>query len=462
MGKPAVFIVAKGFEANARFNAAAEGLSNISLAVFPLSAVPLPREIEEQKLGEKVSAEAIKALTQKLPQKSETKAVLQDVLEFSGSDYAGAVASMDRYFLQHCWSDGLPLVPPTAEAVDEMLAGCDLARGDVLGRMEPGGGRVTVEKVAVNAVMAGCLPQYMPVVVAAIQAIIDPRFDLRGVQTTAGLVSPLLIVSGQKLVEELNINDDFSTLGPGWWANATIGRAVRLCMINLGDAWPGKNDMKSFGSPFKYVTLIAENETACDGAWEPLRVAEGFDRGQTTVSVMPAVSWQPDLVRPEAAIVDIIISLIADQSKVKYDRFADAWGTDNLVLISPAVFDVFHKAGLSRTDIQKLLYKKVHVPCSEFFRGKEPLTEIRVKINPALARVAEKCQANPGGLAPLVPQPENLKICVAGGYGPGMFAYVCSWGIGPSFFVTKPVKLPQNWDSLLEKHQGWRTPTSRE
>lgn len=458
MGKPVVFIVAKGFEASARFNAQGEGLSNLSVATFPLAAVPTSEEIKDLKLGEKVSGEATRALTQKLPRTTQTGDIAGPILEFSGRDYAEATGNMEKYFLQRCWSDGYPLVPPTPEAVDRMLEGTELARSQILGLMEPGAGKVTVEKVAVNAVMAGCLPHYMPVVVAAIEAILDPRFDLRGVQTTAGLVSPLLIISGQKLIDRLNINDSFSTMGPGWRANATIGRAVRLCMINLGYAWPGKNDMKSLGSPFKHVTMIAESEHDYNGAWEPIRVAEGFAQNEATVSVMPAVTWQPDLVKPELSTTGNVIELVSKQAKVKYDRFADMWGMDNLLLVSPTVFDIFRKERRSRSDIQKALFEAIQLPCKEFFAGKEPAKELGVNVEPLPDWLVNRCKLNPGGTAPLLPSPEAMKICVTGGPGPGMFAFVGTWGFGPAFFVTKAIKLPANWENLLEKYKGWETP----
>ncbi|MFC1971565.1 hypothetical protein ACFLV0_06560, partial [Chloroflexota bacterium] len=331
---------------------------------------------------------------------------------------------MEKYFLQHGWSDGLPLVPPTEEAVTQMLEGTDLPREHVLVMVEPGGGKASIEKIAVNAVMAGCLPHYMPVIIAALEAITDPKFDLRGVQSTAGMVSPLLIISGQKLIDELNINDSFSTIGPGWRANATIGRAIRLMMINLGQSWPGKNDMKSFGNPFKYVMLMAENETAYMDAWEPVRVAEGFDYDQPTISVMPAVSWQPDLVHSEPPTVNNIVKQICKQAQVKYDRLANNWGCDNLVLISRTAFEAIRKEGLSRVDMQQALYEAMQSPCFDFFSGNEPATEVGANRNPIPEWIVDKCRADPQALVPLVAKPQSIKICAAGGRGPAMISYI--------------------------------------
>jgi hypothetical protein len=454
LGKPVAFAVTRPFQANARFVSGREGLPDISLVVVPLDALPHPGEIEELQIVDKFADDVIKALTQ--TPSIEDKETAGETLVFSGGDYAGAVSNMEKYFLQHGWSDGLPLVPPTQKAVDEMLEGTELPPGFIIGLVEPGGREATIQKIAVNAVMAGCLPQYMPVVIAAVEAITDPMFNLREVQCTSCNMSPFLIISGQKLIEDLNINKSFSTIGPGWRANATIGRAVRLIMTNLGHTWPGVNDMKTLGSPFKYIILMAENEAAYKGAWEPLRVAEGFDFNQPTISVMPAMSWQPDIVQPEPPTVKRIIEYISKQGKVKHDRLAGNWGMDNLVLLCASTFDCIRREGYSRADFQKALVEAIQIPVSEFLGGRD------IKELAAFDRLPdwliEKCKAGPDALVPLLAGPQCLKICVAGGAGPYGITYTSTFGYGPAHFVTKPIKLPSNWESLLEKHRGWESP----
>ncbi len=361
---------------------------------------------------------------------------------------------MEKYFLQHGWSDGLPIVPPTQEAVNRMLEGTELPADHLVAVFPPGQGKATVEKIAVNAVMAGCQPQYMPLILAAVEAIIDPAFDLVGVQSTSGQLAPLLIVSGKKLIEELNINDSFCTLGPGWKANTAIGRALKLIMMNIGHTWPGINDMKAFGNPFRYVTLIGENEAAYSGAWEPLRVSEGFPEDQPTLSVMPAMSWQPDLVLPTPPGVERIIAQITMQAKVKYDRYANNCYYNNLVLISPTAFDAIRREGVSQTDLKQALYERIQLPGSEVFDGRERIGLIKFP-----QWVIDKHNADPDAPVPILRSPESLKICVTGGPGPDMIAYIGTWGYGPSQFITKPVKLPANWSELLEKNKGWESPT---
>jgi hypothetical protein len=454
LGKPVAFAITRPFETNARFVSAREGLPNISLVVVPLDALPHPGEIEELHIGDQFAEDVIKALT-KTPS-IKTEEPLGDTLIFKGATYPKAISNMEQHYLQKGWSDGLPLIPPTSEAVSEMLEGTELSPDHVVGRVEPGGGEATIEKIAINAVMAGCLPQYLPVVIAAVEAIIDTRFDLREVQCTSCNMSPFLIISGQKIIEDLKMNNSFSTIGPGWRANSTIGRAVRLIMTNLGHSWPGVNDMKTLGSPFKFVTLMAENEKAYKGAWEPLRAAEGYSEEQPTISVMPAMSWQPDIVQPEPPTVKRIIEYISKQGKVKHDRLAGNWGMDNLVLLCASTFDCIRRAGISRAEFQKMLIDAIQIPASEFLQGRD------IKEFATFGRLPEwlikKCQTDPEALVPLLASPDNIKICVSGGAGPYGIAYVSTFGYGAAHFVTKPINLPNKWETLLRKYGGWESP----
>ena len=457
---PATLIVVKNFEVSARLNAKTEGLSNLSVVVLPNAFVPQPKEIEESGLAGYILDKAIETLASRSQRSIEPPALPEmpgDMLTFQGADYPQAAATMERYFLERCWSDGLPLVPPTRRAVDAMLEGTDLDGEHVLGAVEPGRRTATVEKIAINAVMAGCLPQYMPVILAAFEALIDPRFDLRGVQSTAGMVSPVFIVSGPGLIQQLNINDSYSTIGPGWKANSTIARALKLILTNLGGAWPGRTDMKSFGSPFKFGMLLAESDSIYGSAWEPLRVAEGFAASQPTVSVMPAVSWSPDFITADRVHIEKLVEVIVEQARAKYDRKAYFWGKDNLILISPSMFRAITHAGLTRADFQKLLFERIEVPAHEFYDGKAPYGEAPGGVQ-IPAHVVQACIDNANATVPLFARPESLKIVAAGGKGPAMVAYISTWGAGPAYFVTKPINTPKNWTDLLSKYAGWDTP----
>jgi hypothetical protein len=455
MGKPVALIVTRCFKTNARFIARGEGLEDLAIAPLILDYVPPAEEVEKLNMAEKVVGEVIKALTEWVPQPPEMVEVDEQMITFEGQDHIEAHDQMERFFLNHGWSDGLPLVPPTVEAVEKMLEGTSLPREHIIAEFPPSFAKATVEKVAINAVMAGCLPQYMPVILAGVETIIDPLFDLVGVQCTSGQLAPLFIVSGKKLIEQLNLNDSFCTVGPGWRANATIGRALKLIMMNLGHTWPGLNDMKAFGNPFRFYSVIGENEQAYSGIWEPLRVTEGFSEDQPTISVMPAMSWQPDLLLPTPPSVERIIAQASLQAKTKYDRYALNCVYDNLLLISPTAFDAIRREGMSRTELQEKLYERIQLPGTDVYDGREG------KFNQMPKWVNEKHQKDPNAMVPILLNPQKLRICVTGGPGPDMIAYIGTWGYGPSQFVTKPIKVPANWDKLLEENKGWQSPTVR-
>jgi len=458
-GTPAVLLVMKRFDVDSRRNARSLGMDTIRLICLDESAVPLPELLKISDMPSRIATGIMNGLTTD-PQKELTDTDHDvEYITYRGIKGQDASTRMEKDFLNRCWSDGLPLVPPTKEAVVQMTAAVERDPEESIGTVMPGGTQATIRKIAVNAVMAGCLPQYMPVLVAAVEAITDPRFDLLGVQCTAGMVSPLLIISGGSVIDDLNINDSFGSLGPGWRANSTIGRALRLVMINIGLAWPGNPDMKAIGSPFKNVPLIAENERIYNGFWEPFRVSEGFDYDQPTISAYPAVGWQPEVIPPDKATTEELITLLGAQVRVKYDKKANFWGMDNLVILSPNVYETIRREKHSRKDFQKMLYDVSYVPCREFFAGDTPLTDFGGV--PIPDTIVNTCKEDPNASAPLLCAPENIKIIATGAPGPLMFAFVSTWGFGNAYCVHKPIQLPERWKDILAENDGWQTPIIR-
>ena len=170
-------------------------------------------------------------------------------------------------------TDGLPVVPPTRERVERMLGGTRRDRAERIGDMPPNYGRLTVEKAAINAVMAGCRPEYLPVLIAAVECACDPAFNLHGMAASTHFAAPLIVANGP-IRSRIGLNSSFGVFGPGYRANATIGRALRLLMINIGGARPGETSMSTFGHPGRYTYCIAENEEA--SPWPPYHVSRGF------------------------------------------------------------------------------------------------------------------------------------------------------------------------------------------
>src|SRR5712664_3135788 len=183
------------------------------------------------------------------------------------------------------WSDGLPVVPPTEARVRAMLEAVRLEPGHQVGVIRDRAVVITAEKVAINAVMAGCRPEYLPVVVAAVEGIADPRWSYHGPGTSTGGAGVLVIVNGP-IARELDINAGDNLFGPGWRSNATIGRALRLVMRNVCGSLPGLLDRGTVGHPGKLSYVIAENEAG--SPWTPLHVERGFRPEQSTVTVIAA------------------------------------------------------------------------------------------------------------------------------------------------------------------------------
>jgi hypothetical protein len=335
---------------------------------------------------------------------------------------ADSTAEVNRLYRLRGWTDGLPIVPPTLGRVDEMIEAGALDRHAVLGEMEPLGGVASIEKVAANAVMAGCLPEYFPVVLAAIQAILDPEFNLRGVQTTDENVAPLLIVNGPA-AQRLGVNAGWGALGPGWTANATVGRAVRLVMNNIGGGWPGAVSFAGLGQPARYSLCLAERE---DTPWPPLHVELGYRHDQSTVTVMRA-----ETVINVTGGLDELASVIGSAASL----FGILHSGRPTVILSPFTARRLAGEGLTRADVRRELYTRGRLPAETWRRSWIHAT-VRESDWPEWARAAA-----PSGSIPAVGEADDLTLVVAGADLPiPQHVYCPSWG-HPPCRVTREIML---------------------
>jgi hypothetical protein len=274
--------------------------------------------------------------------------------------------AINAYYRSQRWTDGLPIVPPTEARVLAMVraAGEDPERP--LGRLPPLWCDATVEKVAINAVMAGCEPAYLPVVVAAIEALCDPAFNLYSIQATTHPVAPLLIVNGP-VIRRIGLNAGPGVFGPGWPANATIGRAVRLCLMNVGGAWPGEGDMATQGQPGKYSYCIAENEA--ESPWPPLHVDRGFDAGESVVTVFGGEAphnINDHVSRTAGGVLGVIgqsMTTLGSNAKwvLRDSSFVVAFGPEHAATVAAD--------GLTKADVRRFLYETARLPLREYRRG---------------------------------------------------------------------------------------------
>ncbi len=296
------------------------------------------------------------------------------------------------------WSDGLPIIPPTAERVRKMLAAVERDPSELIALIEPRNGKATLENIAINAVMAGCLPSYLPVVVAAVRAVTEPKFNLYGEQATTHATAPLLIINGP-IARELEVNNGFNVLGQGWRANAAIGRAIRLIMTNTGGGKPGGLDRSTQGQPGKYTFCFAENEAR--NPWQPLHVELGFAPGDSTVTVVGAAGTYDINDRSSTTSKGLLHMLASSMAIMGSNNYMV--GGAPIMILCPEHAEKLAADGLSKDDVKRYFFENTKLPAKDF-----PSEWYRDNIEPLLG--------DPNFI-PLAQKPENIMIVVAGGPG---------------------------------------------
>ena len=321
--------------------------------------------------------------------------------EHAVADFPDAI---EAYF-ERGWTDGLPVVPATEASVAPFLDAAGLAP-DAVVLHEPVRRRtITAEKVAINAVLAGCRPEYMPVLLAALEAMADPAFTLHGAITSTGGSATLLVVNGP-IRHALSLNSGANVFGPGRRANATIGRAIRLITLNCLGALPGVLDKSTQGHPGKYTYCIAENEE--ENPWTPLHVDRGFSRDTSTVTVY-AAEGPHNALSHYGLTADAILVTIAD-TMACLGSFSPG---ESFVVLAPEHVQILARDGWTKPRIREGLYARARRTRADLKRGGK------------LAGAVE-----PGDEAQWVHRghgPEDVHIVVAGGGAGGHSAFIPSW-----------------------------------
>jgi hypothetical protein len=266
-----------------------------------------------------------------------------------------------EYARSRGWSDGLPIVPPTADRVERMLAYCDRPWDEPVARIPPRNGEATPLRIAANAVMAGCRPEYFPLVLLAVEAMCDSAFNLYGIQTTTHPVAPLVIVNGP-IATELEINAGPNAFGPGWRSNATLGRAIRLALLNVGGAIPTIGDMATMGQPGKYSFVVAENEAA--SPWEPLHVERGFSRQTSTVTVVGA-EGPHNINDHESDTGEGILRMVAGTVAITGHNNV-YYRSEPLIALGPEHAKTIAGDGYSKADVKRYVFEQATVPLGKF------------------------------------------------------------------------------------------------
>ena len=328
-------------------------------------------------------------------------------------------------------TDGLPVVPPSRERVERMLEGTRRDRAELVGEMPPNYGRLTVEKAAVNAVMAGCRPEYLPVVLAAAECACDAAFNLHGVATSTHFSAPLIVVNGP-VRARIGLNASFGVFGPGFRANATIGRTLRLLMINIGGARPGETSMSTLGHPGRYTYCIAEHEEA--SPWPPYHVWRGLTAETSAVTLFAGEAPHGISDHASRDARSLAGSLGWSMAGLWNSKHFPLY-SHTMLVVGPEHARTFGHEGWSRADLARHLFEHIRVP----YRTLLPDDDHGEGTNLRFAKAPPDGDA----MIPKFPSPEAIHVVVAGGTA-GRFSMAVPGWLGTrngSHPVTRAVEM---------------------
>ncbi|MEK7681900.1 MAG: hypothetical protein AAB369_03640 [Chloroflexota bacterium] len=331
--------------------------------------------------------------------------------------------AVNEYAYVQGWTDGLPVVPPTEERVQLMVNGSSRQGADIIGVLGPKKGLATVEKIAAQAVMAGCMPEYMPVILAIVEALADPAFNLDGVQSTTSPCCPFVIANGP-VVQDLKMNTGRNALGPGNRANATLGRAVRLLLLNIGGGVPEEVDKAILGFPGKYTCCLGEAEA--QSPWEPYHVERGFTRGASAITIV-AVQGTISLNLGKMKTPYLLECLAQSLSNIGHNDI-QLGGGEPVIIASVGLALRLADEGYTKAAVKAGIYEQAGIP----------VQGLEAKMN----RRAERTMKGNvvAGLAKPAKKAEDIIVLVAG--GPEDYHTTVMPTFGDTRSVTRPVAWP--------------------
>jgi len=321
-------------------------------------------------------------------------------------------------------SDGLPLVPPTEERVTAMLSANGYQDGEEIAMVAPSFAMATAGDIAICAVMAGCKPEYFPVLVAAVDALADPHFNLLGVATTTGSATPVYIVSGP-IAGQIGLNGTANALGSGHRANATIGRAMALILQNICGAKPGELDMATLGQPAKYACCFAENNA--ESPWAPLHVERGFAADASVVTVV-GISGTVEVNDSDSQTAADMAQTFAQSMLIAGIAGGSGLlgGGEPLCILPPEWVEMFHREGYDKQKTKAAIWERAWLPIE--------------KLAPAMRTRRMSAGADPSAdIIRVAEKADDIMIVVAGGVG-RKAAYAPTWG-GTTKAISREIRI---------------------
>ncbi|MFC1862066.1 UGSC family (seleno)protein [Chloroflexota bacterium] len=444
LGLPTVSLICSGFVVQGKFTAAGSGVPNLPIAAYP---GPINLHLYEE-LKKNVSVvmidQIIKGLTvQPEEVKPTSEPGVKDIV------FRGTLGEVNEFFYEKEWSDGSPIIPPTKEGVEEFLGYTDHSAGEVIGVLLPDKREATVWNIAVNGVMAGCRPEYMPVLVAIAEGMADPKFGQEHLGHTPG-TEVLMTINGP-IIKDLGFNYEQGALRVGFQANTSIGRFWRLYLRNVAGFLPHKTDKATFGGTWR--TVLAENEDALAKiGWEPMSVDQGFKAGDNVITINSCTSTDSLFSVGAATAEEILNKLAIRIVDIQLYLFWLALRGPSVrpqILMSPCIAEVVAKGGYSKEKVRQYLYEHARFPAKRF----EQLFPDRILCNAVAQGLLPKlyCEStDPDRLVPIVWSPDDFMITVSGDPGRDN-CVICGQNGFIGYPVTKKIELPANWMELLEK-----------
>ncbi len=428
LGTPAVVLINEYFQGEYK-RAASE--KRMPLLRATIETVPCEcHSSEEAEAGVNTAMDdIISALTR--PLSEEEKSPKSKEEKPSRIVFTGDLEEVNRFYYKRGWTDGLPILPPTEEAVGEMMKGVDFPPEHVVANIVPRAGKATVEKIAINAVMAGALPTYMPLLTAGVQALADPKSGLGVWSVSTGSWTAFWTINGP-VCRDLNINQSVGVLGPGNIANATIGRAMSLIMKNIGGSRPGIEDMSQLGHPGRYTQVVAENEE--ENPWEPLHVDRGLKNEDSAISVFfphdQVYVWPYGT--DASAILKAIVHNIPPGSNHELG-----------VLMNPVHAKRLADEGWTKQEVKTYIAEFASIPA---YRHPYRYGQTRRK---AFVPLTDMDSVR------LIYSPDDVHIVTSGGKGGNFVGLFIGFRLPGSDVrpVTKKVELPANWGTLVDKYK---------
>ena len=437
-----------GFLGQGKAVAQALGIQNLALAEYPgISTID-----SKDELYRKVNDILVKDIIRGFTRQVEITAVSPEP-EPRDIVFVGSLDEIQEFFHKNRWTDGLPIIPPTLERIEKFLKFTERHNSEIIGKLLPENREATVWNVAVNGVMAGCRPEYMPILLSLVDAIAEPEFRIQDAGSTPGW-EPLIILNGP-LIKQLGFNYETGMMRVGRQANTSIGRFLRLYMRNVAGLRPGTTDKGSIGMTFNVV--LPENEDViAELGWESFSVSRGFNSHDNVVTVQSVV-YESDSVATggETAVdhlktlVEIIGTAMSARTAVNlfYGKFYP------MIVVSPGVARFIAKEGMTQEDIKQYLYTNTKVSVKSMERialqGGMPTLDLCKLVSDGVLP-KEYCESTDSGrMVPVFIRPDWIGVVVSGDPGRTRCrGYAQNHEQGPP--VSKKIILPSNWEKLLE------------